>query len=85
MLKRAGHLHNINDELPQRVHGCFASRCFACPEVGFNLPPGWEETPDDQKYAPFFFLYCTHPSNEILISDTLLRCFYQQMAIFGLS
>lgn len=31
--------------------GGFALECPACPQPGRNLPEGWEDAPDDKKYA----------------------------------
>ncbi|KAJ7053016.1 hypothetical protein C8F01DRAFT_955086, partial [Mycena amicta] len=46
-VKRAGRAHE-DDGLRKTQPGGLAVRCWACPEPGRNMPPGWEAASDDE-------------------------------------
>jgi hypothetical protein len=48
MLKRAGRGHEA-DGVAKTALGECALLCPACPQPGKNLPPGWEDAPDDKQ------------------------------------
>ncbi|KAF7291286.1 hypothetical protein MIND_01272500 [Mycena indigotica] len=50
--RRAGQQHGIDSHVPHRTEGGLATRCPACPEVGFNISRAEiDALPDDLKYT----------------------------------
>lgn len=51
--KRFGHLHGdgMDNRHPRRPKGNLMVYCPSCPEVGVNMEPGWEVTPDNLRYV----------------------------------
>ncbi|KAJ7776650.1 hypothetical protein DFH07DRAFT_865726 [Mycena maculata] len=55
MLKRGGRAHDPGG-IDKTEAGACALLCPACPYPGKNLPPGWENTPDDKQFLYALFL-----------------------------
>ncbi|KAJ6558713.1 hypothetical protein B0H10DRAFT_2120544 [Mycena sp. CBHHK59/15] len=55
MLKRAGRGHDPRGIMSTKPGAC-ALLCPACPQPGINLPPGWENAPDERKFLYALFL-----------------------------
>lgn len=49
----------VPDGVQTTALGDLAMSCPACPQPGVNLPDGWEDTPEEQKYAQVFI--CSAP------------------------
>ncbi|KAF9070205.1 hypothetical protein BDP27DRAFT_1175383, partial [Rhodocollybia butyracea] len=47
--KHTGQIHNLSesDAFPHRTPGSIMHYCLACPEDGFNIEKGWEQTPPE--------------------------------------
>jgi hypothetical protein len=52
MAKRAGRMYDPKG-IQNTTRGGFALACPACPIPGFNLPPGWENVPQKDRYYVF--------------------------------
>jgi hypothetical protein len=50
MLKRGGRGHD-EAGVSATKDGELAVMCPSCPHPGINLPDGWEEAPEDQRYV----------------------------------
>jgi hypothetical protein len=48
MMKRAGRQHDSST--PEE--GSCAILCPACPQPGLNLPPDWENAPEETRLVP---------------------------------
>ncbi|KAJ7707970.1 hypothetical protein B0H14DRAFT_2646717 [Mycena olivaceomarginata] len=55
MLKHAGRGHEA-DSVGKTAMGECTLLCPACPQPGKNLPPGWEDVPDDKQFLYALFL-----------------------------
>ncbi|KAF8950380.1 hypothetical protein BDZ97DRAFT_1688116, partial [Flammula alnicola] len=55
MLKRGGRGHDRTGAAGTR-HGELALLCPACPQVGINLPDGWENTPKSKQFLYGLFI-----------------------------
>ena len=49
MMKRAG--HGRYDGRSTKEDGSCAILCPACPQPGINLPPDWENAPEETQYV----------------------------------
>ncbi|KAJ7459006.1 hypothetical protein FB451DRAFT_1097561 [Mycena latifolia] len=55
MLKRAGRCHDPKGVANTKQGSC-ALLCPACPHPGKNLPPGWEDAPEEKQFLYALFL-----------------------------
>ncbi|KAJ7130028.1 hypothetical protein C8R43DRAFT_896340 [Mycena crocata] len=55
MLKRAGRGHDPTGATGTKAGQC-ALLCPACPQPGKNMPPGWKDVPEDQRFLYALFL-----------------------------
>lgn len=53
MMKRAGRRHDSST----KEEGSCAILCPACPQPGINLPPGWENAPEETRYVLYNFYF----------------------------
>ncbi|KAE9384315.1 hypothetical protein BT96DRAFT_1008199 [Gymnopus androsaceus JB14] len=48
--KHTGQAYNLSSFFPHRQPGSLVLFCFGCPEDGFNMEKGWENTPAEMKH-----------------------------------
>ncbi|GBE83267.1 hypothetical protein SCP_0503150 [Sparassis crispa] len=73
MLKRAGRGHDPGGVRATKPGAC-AVLCPACPHPGKNLPPDWEEAPEDQRWLYRLFIRLDanfHLKRKKVSSDTI--------------
>ncbi|KDQ49352.1 hypothetical protein JAAARDRAFT_143594, partial [Jaapia argillacea MUCL 33604] len=46
--KRSGQVHGIDTVFDHHKKGSLVTKCHACPEPHFNMPPNWENTPPNK-------------------------------------
>ncbi len=54
IIKRSGQVHGIDKHFPFRPKGSVVVPCFACPEIGFNLPPNLYFPPGNTELERLF-------------------------------